>query len=351
MSDYNATYAAYLGLMNAEHHGERDREIDSHRAAVLNDMLYSPDYHDDCKRNGVKQGLMLTRGGEANTYNVICRPGDQLYAGDIIDAFGEKWIVMEARADDTTHKTGIMHQCNHFMRWQNFDAKIHSTWCYLRASGYSAYINSDAQLQKSDEQEVIYLPLNEHTEKIYVDKRLPLQIAYDEHGEKILQALKVTGVNAVTRSFNDKDHLLMLKVEADVEHTAGGRPDNLELMICNYIEGGIKDDDDQSGCDCDDCPWKEDDSGPDPTPVKRTISIDGKATIRAGKSSVYTAVVSDDAIVEWQVTEVNGISYEIDGNTLKIKTAKSTNIGDTVEITASYGEASARIEVEVIFVV
>lgn len=366
-TDYRTTYAAYLGLTNAGYSGERDAEISEHRAAVLNDMLYSPDYHDDCRRNGVKQGLMLTRGGEENTYNVICRPGDQLYAGDIIDAFGEKWIVMEARADDTTHKTGIMHQCNHYMKWQNFDTTIYGIWCYVRASGYSAYINSDPKLQKSDEQEAIYLPLNEATEKIFVDKRLPSHVEYNRHGERVLAAMKVTGINPISRSYNIDDHLLTLKIEAEIAHEAGVHKDNIDLMVCDFIDGGSTEVVDlTSASDCDDCYWKTissrtkqsdngSDDGGDAADVL-TIAISGKGRIRISRSGSYEAVVydsegndvTDEHPVEWTVGEAVGVSHEIDANKVKLIASKSAEAGEVIVIAAKYGDISAEIEVEVV---
>ena len=81
-----------------------------------------------------------------------------MFAGDIIDAFGQKWIVTEARADSTTHKTGIMRQCNKLFRFQNFTPEIIERWGCIDMSGYSSSINKDSQVQHVSEQLAIYLP-------------------------------------------------------------------------------------------------------------------------------------------------------------------------------------------------
>lgn len=353
MDNYDHAYVVYKDLMETVRRGEREDELADHRQYLAEDMVYSLDYQADCKRNGIPQPLLLTRGGEEHTYNVICRPGDQLYAGDIIDAFGQKWIVMEARADDTTHKTGIMQQCNHFMRWQNFTPEICEAWCYVRASGYSAYIGSDTQLQKSDEQMAIYLPYNENTAKIFVDKRLPSHIAYDKFGKKILTAFRVTGTNPVSPSYNDQDHLMILKVERDMFSSTS---DNLELMICDYIEGGTIDEgggsDDQHDCPCPDCPHKEDDA----TATVTTVTIDGRDKLKIGKSYTYSAKIvdpngediTDGSIVTWSVESPDDVVTVGDRYLISVTVPKKYElVGETIKLSVTYGDITASKTVEV----
>lgn len=353
MDKYDHAYVVYKDLMGTVRRGEREDELADHRQYLAEDMVYSLDYHADCKRNGIPQPLLLTRGGEEHTYNVICRPGDQLYAGDIIDAFGQKWIVMEARADDTTHKTGIMQQCNHFMRWQNFSPEICSTWCYIRASGYSAYIGSDTQLQKSDEQMAIYLPYNEDTAKIFVDKRLPSHIGYDKFGNKILSAFRVTATNPVSPSYNDADHLMILKVERDMYSES---TDNLDLMICDYIDGGTIPDesssDAQHDCPCPDCPHKDDVV----VDAATTVTIVGRDKPKIGKTYVYSAKIidpdgndiTDGSIVSWSVEAPDDVNAVGDGNTIPVTIPKDYDlVGETIKLSVTYGDITATKIVEV----
>ena len=67
-----------------------EREINTARSDLLSDMVSNPDYHCDTKRNGVVQPLLLTRGGEQHSYNVICRPGDEPDSVTCYDEFAAR---------------------------------------------------------------------------------------------------------------------------------------------------------------------------------------------------------------------------------------------------------------------
>lgn len=271
---FNPSYEVYSQYQLMDGVCDLEREINTARNDLLYDMISSPDYHCDTKRNGVVQPLLLTRGGEQHSYNVICRPGDELFSGDLIDAFGSKWIVMEARSDSTTHKTGVMYQCNKLFRFQNFTSEIIERWGIIDISGYSSSFNSDTQMQHSSEQVAIYMPFDDETAKIYVDKRLPSHVGYDQFGNKILFSFKITGTNPVSESYNDGDHLLMLKAE---RFLYAQDKDNLELEICDYI--------------------RPDDNPDDPlvSDSKLHCEIVGGTTIRIGGTRIYKAVFTDDS--------------------------------------------------------
>lgn len=295
MHDYGCAPDIYRDYVREAYEASRTEEVGMIRQDLLNDLTESPDYQKDAKRNGEPQPMVFTRGGEDHGYNVICLPGDELFAGDIIDAFGEKWIVMRARADKTTHKVGVMYQCNKLLRFQNFDTKIHERWSYIDVSGYSSAFNNSTSMQSSAEQMAIYLPFDEATEKIYVDKRLVINSGYDRFGRKLLSVLKVTGANPVAESFNQGDHLLMLKVERDLYDA---ETDNIELEICDYIS--------------------EDAEMQEPADNK-SCSISGRKTLRIGRANRYKAVFfdEDEVIVgvepTWDLTSEDGVTLTIDG--------------------------------------
>lgn len=317
---------------------EWDCEVQTSKADLLRDMILSPDYHADTLRNGYVQPLLLTRGGEKHSYNVICRPGDELFAGDMIDAFGQKWIVTEARADSTTHKTGIMRQCNKLFRFQNFTPEIIERWGYVDISGYSSSFNSDSQMQHSSEQVAIYLPYDADTEKIYVDKRLPSHIGYDKFGERILFSFKITGTNPVSESCNDGDHLLVLKAE---RFLYSQEKDNLDFEICDYID-------------------PNDENIPVPLQVSTIrCNVTGSKSIRIGGTRIYKAVFYDedgnivDGIpCEWLVSGDGASFVEVDGG-IKVSVVDDTSIiGSEISIIASsVGCSSPEIKVEVTGVV
>lgn len=316
----------------------RERTITTHKKELAAKAKDSPDFQADAMRNGIQQGFLFTRGGEENSYNVICMPDEQLYAGDLIDAFGEKWIVTEARADSTTHKTGIMHQCNHLFKFQNFTSDIVEEWGYIDQSGYSSSVKGTSQIQRSEEQVAIYLPYNDNTKKIFVDKRLASHIAFDSTGREILSTYKITAATPVNQSFNIGDHLLILKAVRDVYNE---QTDNLELMICDYISPGEE---------------------IEPEPDMLSCAIVGDETIKLGRTKTYRGVFfledgisTDDSVVGvWTYPETaiaNGITFEEQGNTVKVYVPfEESLIGYSFEIklkdtNGKYTETKLMVEV------
>lgn len=276
-------------------------EVMSAREDLKRDMMASPDFQRAAKRNGIPQGMLFTRGGEKHTYNVICMPGDELYAGDMIEVFGSHWIVMEARADDTTHVTGVMQQCNHLFRFQSFTPEIIERWGYIDISGYSSAFNSDFQLQRSEEQLAFYLPYDDETAKLFVDKRVPSHLGNDADGNPIMFTFKITGVNPVSESYNGGDHLLMVKAVRDLYSPDR---DNIDLMLCDYIA-------------------PEAVYPPPPEPGAPLITqIEGGDTIRLRSSRSYTpkfysisADDLDDSVVpHWGLRSEVPVNYSVDDN-------------------------------------
>lgn len=326
-------YKEYLGGSGATRY-QRIRE--SARADLLAHAQDNPDYHDDTKRNGVPQPFILTRGGENFTYNMICLPGDEVFCGDIIEAFGEKWIVTVARADDTTHKTGIMHQCNHMFRFQNFTSEIVERWGWIDQSGYSSQVTGTNQMQKAEEQFAVYMPYDEDTAKIFVDKRLASHVGYDQFGRKILVTFRVTSAAPNTFSFSRGDHLLGLKVVRDVYRPT---TDNLEEVICDYIADGA--------------------AIPEPPAENATCKIDGASKLLLGRSRTYKAVFLDSAGADvsasveavWDLPTIDGITYTVNGNTVKVTAGNLDcliGVVVTIGLTAAdptFGRALMSVEV------
>lgn len=295
-------YRQYLCARGATKY---ERSISDARDDLVRHAADNPDYHTDTLRNGDLQPFILTRGGEEHTYNVICLPGDELYAGDLISAFGQMWLVMEARSDDTTHRTGIMQQCNKKFRFQNFTSEILEYWGYVDQSGYSSSVTGTNQIQKAEEQFAVYLPYNADTAKIYVDKRLASHTGYDKFGHKMLSTFRVTSCSPVTKSFNSEDHLLSLKVIQDVYSPT---QDNLELEICDYI-----------------APSSSPSPLPSPDP-KMLCKIVGNSKILLGRSRTYKVVFvdaegnddSDRSTPVWDYPSIDGITFALLGKDLKI---------------------------------
>lgn len=335
-------YRTYLGGAGKSRY---ERVVETARADLLAHAQDNPDYHPDTKRNDVVQPMILTRSGEDQSYNVICLPGDEVYAGDIIDAFGEKWIVMQARADDTTHMTGIMHQCNQLLRFQNFTSEIVERWAYIKQSGYSSEVTGTNQIQKAEEQFAIYMPFDEGTSKMFTDKRLASHTKYDKYGQLSLSTFKVLAADQNTKSYNTGDHLLFIKAIRDVYSPSR---DSIEEMVCDYIAPGYE--------------WVPPE--PDPVPSEPTVElykceIMGTPKVLLGRSRTYSAVfydkddldVSETVPAKWEYPEVDGIRFTEADNKLKVTAGKQDDLigvefAISVSDTAGYYEpAKLRLEV------
>ena len=317
-------YKTYLGGSGMTRY---QRIVENARNDLLSHAQDNPDYHGDTKRNGIDQPFILTRGGEQFTYNMICLPGDDLYAGDIIDAFDEKWIVMEARADATTHKTGVMHQCNHLFRFQNFTSDIVERWGYIDQSGYSSQVTGTNQMQKAEEQFAIYMSYDDKTAKIFVDKRIASHVGYDKFGRKILVTFKVTSAAPNTFSYNKGDHLLGIKVIRDVYSET---TDNLEEGICDYIAPGS--------------------NTSEPSIPNLACYIDGAPKLLLGRSRTYRAVFLnnagqpvDDIEAVWNLPPLDGITYMADGNTVKVSASREDSLIGS-EIVLGLSDAQGQYE-------
>nr|DAH36641.1 MAG TPA: head closure knob [Caudoviricetes sp.] len=300
-------YKTYLGGSGMTRY---QRIVENARNDLLSHAQDNPDYHGDTKRNGIDQPFILTRGGEQFTYNMICLPGDDLYAGDIIDAFNEKWIVMEARADATTHKTGVMHQCNHLFRFQNFTSDIVERWGYIDQSGYSSQVTGTNQMQKAEEQFAIYMSYDDETAKIFVDKRIASHVGCDKFGHKILVTFKVTSAAPNTFSYNKGDHLLGIKVIRDVYSET---TDNLEEGICDYIAPGS--------------------NTSEPPASNLVCYINGASKLLLGRSRTYRAVFLndvgqpvDDIEAVWDLPPLDGITYTVGSNTVKVSASHEDSL-------------------------
>lgn len=319
-------YRTYLGGAGATRY---DRVVASAREDLLRHAADNPDYHADTKRNDVAQPMILTRSGEDQSYNIICLPGDVVFAGDIIDAFGEKWIVMQSRADDTTHMTGIMHQCNHLFRFQNFTSDIVERWSYIKQSGYSSEVTGTNQLQKAEEQFAIYMSFDEGTDKMFTDKRLASHLEYDKYGQRSLSTFKVLAADQNTKSYNKGDHLLFIKAIRDVYSPT---KDNIDELICDYIAPGEA------------YVPTEPDEKPVPTPEQPKLlkcEIIGTPKIMLGRSRTFKPVfydadgfdVTETVPAQWSYPDMDGVTFSITEGNLKISAGKDDSlIGTEFEV-------------------
>lgn len=274
------------------------------------------------KRNGKNQNFVISQTTVHYKYQITALPDEELCVGDVIDYADEKWIVVETRVGSPLQKTGVMWLCNISLSFQNGTYDIITRPAVLDSGVYSTTKNGNEELQYVDKQFKLYLPYDDDTKKIFVDKRIAVDTRYDQYGKEILEVYNVTGINRVARSYGKGGHLLICELRSG---TYSPSVDNLELMICDYVS----DSDDHK-----------------PSVEKLKCSISGRPTIMIGQTRTYAAVFYDangqevDGIVPiWDITGDIEVDTEQVDNTIKITVSNNEDyIGETFQIILSDSE-------------
>lgn len=212
-----------------------EAKINDSRTNLSRGLKDSINYYPDAKRNGVKQGIILTASETRHKALIEAMPGDEIRIGDlieVIDHHGETmhWLMMQMVRTNPNQLQGMAWLCNINFAFQTFDSEIHHSWGVLDSGVYSTSLSRDDKLTVPDQQYKVYMPLDEATEQIFVDKRLATERAYDQNGNKILMVYKITGRDTVARNYVN-GHLLDLYARSDLYDPAR---DNYELMICDF---------------------------------------------------------------------------------------------------------------------
>ena len=293
MSCANYDFSLYKQYLTLWGETERDRSINKTIDDFERLVIDNPSYQPDCTRNGEKQRFLITRSETLYRCDIVAFPGEELYPGDIIECFGENWICYQTSIGNPIQITGTIWLCNHLFRWQNNTSEIIERWGVLDSGVYSTTKTSGYEVNTPDVQYKIYLPLDDDTKKLYVDKRIATNIRYDANMKKILEVYKLTRVDPTSQAYGKGAHLLLLNARSD-DYIAG--VDNLEERICNYIA---------------------DDTPPDIGDLKDNQII-GRETIIIGTSRKYTSSMDAGAKPVWSISpdDNDNIIMSVDENNI-----------------------------------
>lgn len=320
-------YNARLGINGVS---DRDRIIQKAKDNFQVKVISNPGYQPNATRNGAPQRFLVDRTEVAYKIKVIAFPDENLYVGDILEIMDEHFIVVETRVVNEIHITGTAWLCNHLFRFQNGTSDIIERWGVLDSGVYSTTLKGNNTVQSLHKQFKVYLPYDEDTAKLYIDKRIAGGVNYDANGDEILTCYIYTGEDPISRSYGKNGHLLIMNVES-VEYDASR--DNAKERICDYI-------------------------APSEPPTAGTLcKIVGRDTLRIGAYRTYLAQffknsggVDEEAVPSWSVTgAAYGIQYSVKDGALIISVdANDALIGTklTVELNDG-GERSAYKKVEV----
>lgn len=241
-----------------------EEEFSEDKDNLRYEMLNSAALYRKSKRNGVRQSFLFSGTKSPYKYNIVALPYEKLYGGDIIDYENEKWLVTELEVGNKYQISGVMWLCNLKLRFQNGTSKIIEVPAVLDSGVYSTTKTGDDQVQEVGKQFKLYLPYNEDTKKIFVDKRLAIDVRYDSRGDEILEVYQVTGINRIARSYGTGSHLLICELKSGLYSPQN---DSIAEMICDYID---------------------EEAPPEPqTPTK--VKIIGQSTARLGTVKKYSA--------------------------------------------------------------
>lgn len=280
-------------------------------------------------RNGVKQNFVITASEVKYKYNIIAMPDDELHVGDMIDHAGEHFLVVQTRAVSPIQIVGQLWLCNYLMRFQNFDNSIIERWCVFDSGQYSSSVSGDSTIVELSATRKIYISEDEHTEKIFVDKRIAVDTMYNQYGEKILECYKIVGRSKKAKTYGNKAHMITFTVESSLYNEA---TDNINEMICDYVGA--------------DTPAHEE--------LNAKCVVLGRSTIPLGGTRIYTPgfydefgdIIHVDDVV-WNVNRI-GLIF-VDESTNKCKLSVGTDESLVGEIITLSLRDSAGVYKECVF--
>ena len=309
-------WGLYKTMLSTYGSSDRETVLNEAKENFIESIVENPSYRDDVYKNGKKCSLVIDRTETSYKYKIIALPDEELYAGDIVSIDDETLIVTEVRSLNPLQKVGTAWLCNINLSFQNGTHDIITRPAVLDSGVYSTTKNGNEELQYVDKQFKLYLPYDDDTKKIYVDKRIAVDTRFDKHGQEILEVYSITGLNRVARSYGKGGHLLICELRSD---TYSPSADNLELMICDYIE--------------------DNDSGSSAT-EQLPCSISGRPTIMLGQTRTYTATFYNAENQEvsgiesvWNIFGNIEVSTQEVDNTIKITVPDNEDyIGETIQV-------------------
>lgn len=309
----------------------RDMVIQKAKDNFAVTVLNNPGYQPNATRNDEAQRFLVDRTEVAYKIKVIAFPDEPLYVGDILEIMDEHFIVTETRVVNEVHITGTAWLCNHLFRFQNGTSDIIERWGVLDSGVYSTTLKGNNLVQSLHKQFKVYLPYDDDTAKLYIDKRIAGGTTYNALGEKILTCYVYTGEDPISRSYGKNGHLLIMNVES-VEYDS--LKDNAEECICDYIAPS------------------------EPLYGGESCGIVGRDTLRIGGERVYKPQFFDEldkpisCIPVWNIDGIeDGVSYSVaeDGVLTVYAEQRDELIGKLLTLTLTDGNLrTAYKKVEVV---
>ena len=302
----------------AQHKGDtrRERVITEARSRIENVSADHPSYQ-ECLVDGTNKINLLVMGSEElNTKKIKVMPSDAEYMhyGALVQWDDGYWLVTDLDFDDTVTKNGYMKYCNVLLRFQlGTDPTVYERYGVFDPGVYSTTTKETNTIPELNWQYKIFLPFDEKTAELYVDKRIAIGTMPSKDGT-VLECYKLTQRDITSQSIGD-DCVLIMYCKSDPYDPSS---DNLEECICNYISPTF------------------------PVPpntseeLNAKIIYSGNSTVRIGGSGkTYQCVFTDSTgeiiegvNVEWSLSDVSSDIYIQSQDNDKCRIVASENTDD-----------------------
>ena len=316
----NDGYDVYRYWLNRSRESDIDLDKEEARREVEIGLTRTAAYQKDALRNGELQPIVAKR-TKTNICEITIIPGDNMYIGDLIEVFNEKWLCTSLYVDEYGIKYGEIWLCNHKFNFQDHSNKIITKDAIIDDGSYSK--SGDKAIPIVDGTYKCYMSLDAESKSLYVDKRLAIDTILDKNGMPILEVGKIKWFDQKTKNFGEGSHLLYFTLADDIYNK---EKDNLDFMLCDYIPTSTNDGNIGSSTD---------------EPTDGYLVISGRDSIRIGTSRTYKviAVGSDGNTVdvpqeiEWSIEGNLNITIEPDGSACIVQVPlKDALIGTTILI-------------------
>lgn len=308
-------------------YNETEAKIAEAQLRLTRELRHSISYKKEALRNGINQEIILVPHRQVKyKCEIIAFPNDELYVGDIILIDDLHWIIVETNTTNPIQTSGVAWLCNHLFRFQNHSSKILEYWGVIDDGSYSLPLAGNTQVKFPNNRVDFYLPYNNDTQYIYIDKRIATGTMYDQSGNNILEVYKIEGKKQTLNTYGKGGHLLVLQA---VSEQYNAKRDNIYEAICDFISRTIEE---------------------TQTENESLIKIQGRTQLRTGGTNKYSALMGTSVDFKWELdTKIDGITMAVKDNIAYI-TAKDTEdlVGETIILSCRNEANVAKIEIEVV---
>ena len=324
-------YERLLGIEN-KNAGVREHAINDAVNSFLEGVMDDPAYVSDAKIDGITTPIVAARSSTVKC-SIKASPKTNIQIGDMVECFGEIWIVVELYIDRIGIINGEMWLCNHEIKFQNGSPNIFTRHCVVDDGTYSKR-SSDPDAFIMTNTYKVYMSIDDATKMLYVDKRIGFGEIYSSDGSKILEVYKIIGIDTKSKNYGSGSHLMVLTMQRDVYDKES---DSIIHGICDMFN--------TSNADTTSTP-------------NGSCFIDGRDSIRIGTSRLFEVLYVDskgtraevtDTI--WSVVAPDGVAYSVNENICTLTIPLDSNlVGESVTIVASdasgmYGSFEKKVQV------